>query len=282
MYSSVRKLLTELIDYAGLFPPASLPLSAAVKNFEQCRESEFGWMLGRFVIPAFRLAELGDSSLPVSVLAGDNLGHDLKRIQDFQRHPSASIEAIEVKAATVENVRHVSENVPSEIPIFFEVPAGVGSPMLLAAIAEEASCAKIRTGGIIADAFPNTSDIVRFLELSGVYGVPFKATAGLHHPMRGLHALTDQDQSPTVMMHGFLNLFLAACFVRHHLDARAVAKLLEEQSPQALQFDDVGVRWRDHLLTTDQISATRDQFAVSFGSCSLQEPIDDLKALGIL
>ena len=282
MYSSVRKLLAELIDYAGLFPPASLPLSVAVANFKQYRQSDFGWVLGRFVVPASRLAELGPSSMPISVLAGKNLARDLELVRDFQRHPSGPIQAIEVQAATVDDIRQASEKVPSEIPIFFEVPAGVGLPMLLIAIAEQGGCAKIRTGGITADAFPDTSELVRFLQFSAVYGVPFKATAGLHHPLRGLHALRSEDQSPAAMMHGFLNLFVAAAFVRNHLEANAVAQLLEEQSPGALRFDETGVRWRDHRLTTEQISATRDQFAVSFGSCSVQEPIDDLKALGLL
>ena len=154
--------------------------------------------------------------------------------------------------------------------------------MLFRSIAEEGGCVKIRTGGITAEAFPDASDILRVLQLCAVFGAAFKATAGLHHPLRGLHPLTPGEQSPPVPMHGFLNLFLAAGFVRNHLAAELAVELLEEQSPEALEFSDAGVRWRNHLLTSDEISATRDQFAVSFGSCSLQEPIDDLRALGLL
>ena len=282
MYSSVRSLLTGLIDYAGLFPPASLDFASALGNYEGYRKGEFGWMLGRFILPAARLAELQNSSVAVSVLAGEDLDRDLKYIGNFQRYQPASIQAIEVKGVTVERIREASEKIPSEIPAFFEVPSGLGSALLVPAIAEEAGCAKIRTGGVTADAFPASSDVVRFLQLCAVYGVPFKATAGLHHPMRGSHALTYLEHSPCAVMHGFLNLFLAAGFIRNHMAPQLAGELLEEQSGEAFAFSDQGVRWRDQWLTSDEIAATRSQFAVSFGSCSVQEPIDDLKKLGLL
>lgn len=286
MYSSVRNLLTGLIDYAGLFPPASLDFASALNNFERYRESEHAWMLGKFIIPASRLAELTTSfegsSVPVSVLAGDDLDLNLKSVRDFQRLQPASIQAIEVRGATVEKIREASEKIPSEMRTFFEVPAGIGSAPLVPAIAEQAGCAKIRTGGVTAGAFPASSDVVRFLQLCAVYSVPFKATAGLHHPIRGSHALTYRDQSPCAAMHGFLNIFVAAGFVRNHMAPELVGALIDEQSGEAFQFSEEGIRWRNHLLTSDEISATRSQFALSFGSCSVQEPIDDLKAMGLL
>ena len=286
MYSSVRSLLTELIDYAGLFPPASLNFETALGNYERYRKGEFGWMLGRFILPASRLAELQNApvavSLPLSVLTGEDLDRDLKYISDFQRYQPASIQAIEVKRATVEKIREASEKIPSEIPAFFEVPAALGSAMLVPAIAEEAGCAKIRTGGVTADAFPASSDVVRFLQLCAVYRVPFKATAGLHHPLRGSYALTYEERSPCAVMHGFINIFLAAGFIRNHMAPELAGELLEEQSGEAFAFSDQGVRWRDQWLTSDEIAATRSQFAVSFGSCSVEEPIDDLKKMGLL
>ena len=286
MYSSVRSLLTGLIDYAGLFPPASLNFETALGNYERYRESEFGWMLGRFILPASRLAELQNApvavSLPLSVLTGEDLDRDLKYISDFQRYQPASIQAIEVKRATVEKIREASEKIPSEIPAFFEVPAALGSAMLVPAIAEEAGCAKIRTGGVTADAFPASSDVVRFLQLCAVYRVPFKATAGLHHPLRGSYALTYEERSPCAVMHGFINIFLAAGFIRNHMARELAGELLEEQSGEAFAFSDQGVRWRDQWLTSDEIAAIRSQFAISFGSCSVQEPIDDLKKMGLV
>ena len=286
MYSSVRNLLTELIDYAGLFPPASLDFATALCNYERYHKGEFGWMLGRFIIPASRLADLQNSpvgaGVPLSVLTGEDLDRDLKYISDFQRDHPARIQAIELKGATVEKIRKASEKLPSEIPAFFEVPAGLGSAMLIPAIAEDAGCAKIRTGGVTADAFPASSDVVRFLQLCAVYGVPFKATAGLHHPLRGSHALTYEDQSPCAMMHGFLNIFLVAGFIRNHMTPELACELLGEQFGEAFAFSDQGVGWRNQWLTSDEIAATRSLFAISFGSCSFEEPIDDLKKMGLL
>jgi cell division FtsZ-interacting protein ZapD len=84
------------------------------------------------------------------------------------------------------------------------------------------------------------------------------------------------------MMHGFINLFLAAGFLRAGVDSKVVLQLLEEQSPQAFHFDEDGVSWREDRLSVREIAAVRQDFAISFGSCSFTEPIDDLRALHLL
>jgi hypothetical protein len=112
--------------------------------------------------------------------------------------------------------------------------------------------------------------------------VPFKATAGLHHPLRSIHRLTYKDDSPSGTMHGFLNVFLAAASVEKGIDAETCAKLLEEQSSEAFRFDTDGIEWRGHRLTRDEIVSTRKMFGISFGSCSFSEPIYDLKALHLI
>src|SRR5207249_3714131 len=58
MSSSLRALLGGIIDYAGLFPPAKLPLDQAIRRYAKYRRLDDRWMLGRFVIPAARLGEL--------------------------------------------------------------------------------------------------------------------------------------------------------------------------------------------------------------------------------
>ena len=54
---SLRALLEEVIDYAGLFPPSQLSMQEAVVNYAAYRSGELGWMLGRFVVPTARLDE---------------------------------------------------------------------------------------------------------------------------------------------------------------------------------------------------------------------------------
>lgn len=84
------------------------------------------------------------------------------------------------------------------------------------------------------------------------------------------------------MMHGFINVFLAAAFLQQGMDRKLAAELLEEQSASAFQFDVDGVSWRQHRLSRNEIAAARQSFAISFGSCSFTEPIDDLRSLHLL
>lgn len=281
MLRSVQNLFAGLIDYAGLFPPANLDLAAALQKYEHYRTGEYAWMLGPFVISASGLRELS-GPLPVRVVAGNNLGQDVACVQDFARSYPGSVEAIEIKVATVAEIRTAAEQVPSEIPIFFEVPIANNSATLVAAIAEEGACAKIRTGGLSADAIPTAAELVRFLEICSIAVVPFKATAGLHHPLRGVRALTNDPNSPSAPMHGFVNVFLAAAFIRSHIARSAALALIEEDSTEAFQFDEKSLSWREHKLTSEEIAEMRANFAVSFGSCSFEEPIAELRAMGLL
>ncbi|OYV71835.1 MAG: hypothetical protein B7Z72_06100, partial [Gemmatimonadetes bacterium 21-71-4] len=112
-------------------------------------------------------------------------------------------------------------------------------------------------------------------------GVPFKATAGLHHPLRAEYSLTYESDAPRGTMYGYLNLFLAAAFMSRGLDDASALALLEERDASALRFDTEGVRWDGHLLSADDLRHARRQI-VAFGSCSFREPVDDLRALGLL
>jgi hypothetical protein len=112
--------------------------------------------------------------------------------------------------------------------------------------------------------------------------VAFKATAGLHHPLRSVHRFTYQPESASGIMHGFVNLFLAAAFLRTGMENEIATQLLEEQSAEAVHFDLDGAAWRQHRLSHQELAAARQDFAISFGSCSFMEPIDDLRSLHLL
>ena len=109
-----------------------------------------------------------------------------------------------------------------------------------------------------------------------------KATAGLHHPVRSEYALTYREDSPRATMHGFLNVLLAAVFVRTGVALEELTELLEETSPAAFSFEADGVTWRYHRITNMQIRCARETSVVSFGSCSFTEPVQDLQAAGLL
>jgi hypothetical protein len=299
---ATRVLLRNLIDYAGLFPPASLGMAAAAANYDAYLRSEHSWMLGRFILPVARLGEFEetvgrlpgtklqeDSHWGLSVLPGGDVSADLCRIREFNdrfesSHSTtrAKIESIEVKIANAGEIDRLSGLIPAELETYFEIPLTGGVGDSIVAVTGCGRRAKIRTGGETADKFPAPESVVEFIRLCAASNVAFKATAGLHHPVRSLHRLTYQADSPSGIMHGFLNVFLGAAFLRAGMVARLMLGLVNEQSAEAFRFDAGGVLWREHRLGIGDISAARREFAISFGSCSFTEPVEDLRALHVL
>lgn len=142
--------------------------------------------------------------------------------------------------------------------------------------------AKVRTGGIDADVIPGAPPLARFLEACASAGVPFKATAGLHHPVRAEHPLTYEPDAPRRTLHGFLNVFCAAAFARGGMPAGELEAVLRETRPAEFRLDDAGLAWRDRRVAIDDLIVTRRDFAMSFGSCSFAEPVAELKSLGVI
>ena len=298
--NAIQTLLAGSIDYAGLFPPAALDMPTAVDNYARYQNGPAAWALGRFVVAASRIPELEDvvsRSLPdnppgppwrLTVLAGPDPAGDLEIIAAFNRRhppgggPALVADTIEVKASSVSAIEEIMHRIRRTLQAYVEVPIERDPRDLLATIARRGGRAKVRTGGITPDAFPTTSDLIRFVRRCVEADLPFKATAGLHHPLRAEYRLTYAPDSPTGVMFGFLNLFLASAFLRAGMEDAEVARLLEEGSPEAVQFDDAGVTWENHRLGLNALSDARRFGVVSFGSCSFTEPIGDLEAIGLL
>jgi hypothetical protein len=254
--TSLRTLLASLIDYAGLFPPAALSIDAAVRSYDHYRRGDYAWALGRFVVPAARLGELPPDFFVTAV------------VSDPTSLPAC--DTIEVKAATADEIERIAA-AAGERTVYVEV----ADLALLDAISANGLRAKIRTGGLVAAAFPDAEHVAAFIAECMRRRLPFKATAGLHHPLRCLKPLTYERDAPRGTMHGFVNVFLAAA-----LPERA-AEILLDEDPAAFAFDDDGASWRGTRIANAELAAMRE-CAVSFGSCSFEEPIDDLKELGWL
>jgi hypothetical protein len=300
--ASAGVLLRGLIDYAGLFPPASLAMAVAATNYESYLHSEFRWMLGRFIVPVARLGEFeeavnrlphapehANSNWSVSALPSANLSADLALIHEFTNRFAASppqrkvsIGSLEIKIASAEEIERLSKLIPAELDTYFEIPLNADVSNCLRAVGHSGRRAKIRTGGETPDKFPTPESVAEFMRLCAASNVAFKATAGLHHPIRSLHRLTYQADSASAIMHGFLNVFLAAAFVRGGMDATRAVELMNEQSAASFHFDSEGLFWREHRLALADLSHARRDFAISFGSCSFTEPVEDLRALRLL
>jgi hypothetical protein len=294
---SVRILLNEIIDYAGLFPPSQVSMAEAVLNFATYRHSNYGWMLGRFVLPVSRLDEFYESAkefLPrgresawrLSVLAGEDLASTVRSIIEFNRKHSerAICDLLEVKAATVSKIENTIASLPKAVTPYFEIaPVGRTFVDLVATLGIKKLRAKIRTGGTSREEFPATRDIIRFVRTCMAANVPFKATAGLHHPIRCFKPLTYAPDAPQGTMHGFLNVLLMTGFARESFRVSLLEEIMEEEFEEVFEFTEGGVSWRGtHMLTLSHLERLRVRGMHSFGSCSFDEPVADLQELGIL
>jgi hypothetical protein len=288
---SLRILLSDAIDYAGLFPPASLGMPAAAGNFARYLQGEFGWMLGRFVVPAERLMELEKLLKPnrargwrVTALMGRNFKDDLKSIVQFHLKTGerAHVDAVEFKIATKDEINPILELLPHGIDSYAEVALRDDLAEQIEAIRMARLKAKVRTGGVNPGAFPRLQQVARFIAVCASAGVPFKATAGLHHPLRGVYAMTAAERGPHAPMHGFLNILLAAAAIKAGAMELQLPEILALRDGQAIAFHKDGVKLRNLKLTNRQLRETREQLAVAFGSCSFEDPIRDLEALKLL
>jgi hypothetical protein len=249
MAPALRALLDHLIDYAGTFPPATLARDAAVANYRQYRGGEYAWMLRWIVVSAADLPHVpAELDGMLSVLA----------------------DADEPRAAAIESKRIFA---PAR-PTYCEVPL-----QALDAVLSDRCFAKLRTGGVTPEAIPSIEGLADFIRACAERRLAFKATAGLHHPLRSMQPLTYAPEAPRAMMHGFLNVFLAAAFAWS--GERDIEPILAETDPAAFSFEPVA-RWRNKLLTVEEIRDARTNFAHAFGSCSFEEPVQDLKGLGLL
>ena len=292
--ASLHILLAGLVDYAGLFPPAALSMREVVSNYASYRQSSDAWALGRLIVPAARLSQLSECMAPlelrtkdawrISVLAGNDLALDAECIARWNGAMLgvAVADSVEVRASSPEAVARAAHLFGEAIAVYVELPHDDDPAHLVAAVARAGVRAKIRAGGVTVDAFPAAAQVVRFLRRCAEHDVAFKATAGLHHPLRNAYPLTFAPDAATADMFGFLNLFLAAAFVRKGLPDREVMPLLEERDPHSLRFTADAICWRDEELDMQRLADIRTSFAIAFGSCSFREPIDDLHQLGLL
>jgi hypothetical protein len=317
MPTTPHALLAEIIDYAGLFPPAKLPMNEAFSRFLRHRSSAEGGLLGRFVCPAGRLSELGElvastdiGQAPVRIAAlgsgGDNppafseaFERDIAAMSEFtNRHdPAARVDVFEVKlpaggdpAEAVDYVLdHLDGALPHAMGSFFESSLlgdwrdRLGPDVAAIAAAgheidpRRRTGLKIRCGGLDASAIPSVEAVAAAVIAARDRRLPLKATQGLHHPIR------HRDDVLGATVHGFLNLATAAILAgARHLDDRVTREIIADEDRESFEVTEAVLRWRDLEASTDAVEGARAFGFAGFGSCSFTEPRDDLSALGLL
>jgi hypothetical protein len=301
---SLRALLAHSIDYAGLFPPANLALEPALQNYAEYIRTPDAWMLGAFILPVaeFAAAARGlsqfDSDHPLRISA---LGPKTDSAEAFQASLTAAMESIasfrsvcggaalieqfemplppNVSADTFKMIR---ASVDSGLRTFWEAPADTAERAVKLIADNNRSHAastlgfKLRTGGVTANAFPSSIAIAVALMAAGMHQVPIKFTAGLHHPVRIFH------DSVQTKMHGFLNVLGAGVLaLEHDWTKKQIAEMLEDEDAASFSFTEDSFAWRDWKVATERVALHRE-LVTSLGSCSFDEPREDLRALNLL
>lgn len=314
--ASMDALTHDLIDYAGLFPPAALDMSPACSAYARHLQSPDSKRLGHFICPASRLDELSKHGAMVmpgtyatsgyqemanvsepwavgAILHPEHGREGLSVIGAFNdRHSTddrglARVDTLEVKAPTAAFIDEAFEAIPDSIFPFFEIDHRDDPRGMIAAISGQRAAAKIRCGTVEASGMPSSDEVSRFIHACALGDVAFKATAGLHHPIRGEYRLTYEDNPPMGTMHGFVNVFLAAAFVHaKKISHELTAALLDVTDASKLSFTDDGAAWQspdgELRVSTDEITKCRQRFALSYGSCSFDEPVNESRELGWL
>jgi hypothetical protein len=268
-------LLDRLIDDAGLFPPATKPMEAAVADHRSARAGAHAWMLGRFLCPVSRLDEFASAGADAgwrlgAICDGPDSRADFAAIAEYAG--PGTIDAVELRLPP-EPVGGVLDAAPPSVGVFVEVPSGdrrAATVALEDLSADGRAGAKIRCGGLAPEAFPADGDVAHFLRECGRLRLPFKATAGLHHPFRV------RDASLGVLQHGFVNLLAASA-----LPEADPEPIVAEADATAFSLSGESLRWRDRVADTEMLRHARSLFT-GYGSCSFDEPVADLVAHGVL
>lgn len=295
----LRPLLESVVDYAGTFPPAGVSLKTAMAAYATYQKQPDHWLLGKYVLsvadlPAFikellpqvRLTMGLDRHPPVWPLSLvlrdplDVLSSPLLRSLHFYTATSyLSIAALEIspqpQEALEKIVSIVKAQVPQSVETFFEIPLFSANQASyqesLTLLQAHKAMAKVRTGGLSAQDFPSVMKLAQFIATCEQLKIPFKATAGLHHPFYSQQRLPNGSW---VNMHGFLNIAIATALTHYApLTAIEIAHLL-----QATCLEDF-MPWFDDVLPLElwfDLCQLRKQFFKGFGSCSFQEPLEGL------
>jgi hypothetical protein len=286
----MRTLLARLIDDAGVFPPARLPMPDALAAHRQVADSKDAWLVGRFLSPESRLEEFAlaagrdrpELGIIVDTLVPDADSADVWAASVLvAKYEPTSVEVLASDEhplmATVGVVLAGFAELPESTAMYVELPRGGAVAdwpraieTLGAAVASGRNVgAKVRCAGTTQDDVPTDSELAGFVVACRDHGTPFKATAGLHHAIRG-------QQDDGIDHHGFLNLLLAcAVALSGDGDEAAVAAVLAERDPAV-------VMGAIRALTIGTAARVRGELLAAFGCCSPGEPIADLRELGLL
>jgi hypothetical protein len=319
MKASLRALLENAIDYAGVFPPASLALEEAARNYSAYSQSADRWLLGRFVCPAARLEELcalevpGIERLRITMLAGktatsDAFLHELEL--DLAHARGLRCQPHGFEARLPDEVQQNPGTAPITRLLHATVAGALAADLPVSGVFLEVSVCEANLGdhSVMEQTIAALSDYNAGaasgrclaglkLRTGGTKAEAFPSARWLAAAIcacrnaklywkatAGLHhPLPHACQELGARMHGFINVHLAAVLAAiHGLKSEHVEQLLLDDKPENFEFGDEGLRWRELKATADQVRAARADSLISFGSCDFEGPCRELRELGWL
>ncbi len=295
MEVSFRNFLTGLIDYAGLFPPASLDIETALGNYAAYLEGEEGWMLGRCIVPALHLRHAAlRPGFRYSVIVSPAVPREeLEQLSAFK----GRVEMVETRLPEIadstdycsDQLLHLKYRLLEaglhDVQLFVEAADVAPAAAAIAAFNNRRSGGevisnvgyKLRCGGQNKQAFPAPEKVAEAIGICRDNDIAMKFTAGMHHPLR--------KYSPCigVMQHGFINIFGAALLAWGcNLSTDDMTECLRDETARHFHFTEEGFSWQETTIPTDEIKRLRQSKVISFGSCSFAEPVAGLRLLGFL
>lgn len=315
--AGLKNFAGKMIDYAGIYPPANLNLAQSLNNYLFYRLGEYRWMLNKLVVPAKKLSDLTnllkdveiDSVISLSVIGSGgetssqftrSISEDIAMVDEFLSGniEAANVDVFEVKLPVeimeqdeaddmldlmISTSSDLDLSLGKEVPVYYEATLGEKHEENILKVVENIAslnnrCGyKLRTGGAEALSFPTSEQIAFAIMTCAEFSVPMKFTAGLHHPIRHFN---DKVNS---YMHGFFNVFGAGILAyTNGLDESELIEVLNDEDPDEFMFGENGFEWNEIEVTNEEIHEARSKLVVSYGSCSFDEPIDDLKVMELL
>jgi len=274
-------------------------MGEAVAEYQEAIHSGTRWVTGRFLCRSSQLEDLasvttvglrrGDHPWQVGMIVDMSPGASAALGQDFHREmsPAMRITASEAKLASpavadAGSLVDMLGTIDTDMAVFVEVDGHRSIEGQLRDIAEalrdrgRAGGAKLRCGGLSAEDFPSVETVASFIWEASLLSLPFKATAGLHQPIR------HHDAAIGAWRHGFVNLLLACAAADAGEDLDTIRRIIGEEEPSAFGFTPMAASWRELTIPGSAIKRARRSGMVAYGSCDLAEPLEALMALGFL
>lgn len=271
----VPALFARLIDDAAVFPPASAPIPEALAGHAEHRAAWYAGLVGPLLLPASALPHLAPAAVPRIGVIGDT---GLTGVHAAFEAAAASDRWTQFEVAVAKRGEDPQPGLRTllaeaalgpDIDVYAEIPLTWGLLDALDTLATERAAGsrvapKFRTGGLAAELFPTPVELAAVICACRDRGLPFKLTAGLHHALR----YTDPETGFT--HHGFLNILAASLAAAGGAEVADVAELLGGTDPVPVVE-----------VVRSRLAEQRPLW-ISFGSCSVAEPIADLTTLGLL